>query len=278
MPASKSYVAAFAASLIASIPSAALADVPGPVRAMIDAAIDDGDPDTVRKVIELARTTNPDDGAELDAILAAYETDLAAAEAEEVAAEERAIRSAGLFENWSGRGELGAFNSTGNSSNTGITASLALTREGINWRHKLRGRADYQRNNGVTTREQFLAAFQLDDDPHPAPVALVAAAADQLFFLQLLQDPRQAWQQQAGLVGDLGRVNRPVLLHHPQHPPLLLGQTGAAQQRPDRTHHTFPRPEQSNWQRTVGGRHHLGHSRLSPRCWLNAIAAWISSA
>ena len=160
MPASKSYVAAFAASLIASIPSAALADVPGPVRAMIDAAIDDGDPDTVRKVIELARTTNPDDGAELDAILAAYETDLAAAEAEEVAAEERAIRSAGLFENWSGRGELGAFNSTGNSSNTGITASLALTREGINWRHKLRGRADYQRNNGVTTREQFLAAYE----------------------------------------------------------------------------------------------------------------------
>lgn len=127
---------------------------------MIDAAIATGEEETVRKVIDLARTTNPDDGAELDTILASYETDLAAATAEEAAAEEEAIRNAGLFENWTGRGELGAFNSSGNSSNTGVTAALALTREGINWRHKLRARADFQRNNGVTTREQFLAAYE----------------------------------------------------------------------------------------------------------------------
>lgn len=127
---------------------------------MIDAAIATGEEDTVRKVIELARTTNPGDGAELDAMLAAYETDLAAAAAEEAAEEEQAIRSAGLFDNWTGRGELGAFNATGNSSNTGLTAALGLTREGINWRHKLRARADSQRSGGVTTREQYLAAYE----------------------------------------------------------------------------------------------------------------------
>lgn len=160
MPNLTTYAAAFAATLLAIFPSAALADLPEPVRAMIDAAIATGDEDKVRTVINLARTTNPDDGAELDAILAGYETDLAALAAEEAAAKVQTIRSAGLFENWTGRGELGAFNSTGNASNTGVTASLALTREGINWRHKLRGRADFQRNNGVTTREQFLAAYE----------------------------------------------------------------------------------------------------------------------
>ena len=127
---------------------------------MIDAALATGDEAKVRTVIELAKTTNPDDAAELDAILAAFETDLAAAAEAERAAEEEAVRSAGFFENWSGKGELGAFTSTGNAENTGITASLSLKKEGIKWRHKLSGRADYQEANGVTTREQFLAAYE----------------------------------------------------------------------------------------------------------------------
>jgi len=152
--------AALAATMLAGMPAAAHAELPSPVRAMIDAAIDTGDEDTVRTVIELARSTNPDDGAELDTILAAYETDLAANAASAAAAEQAAIRSAGIFGNWSGSGELGAFNSTGNAENTGVTAALGLTREGINWRHKLRARADYQRNNGIATSEQFLAGYE----------------------------------------------------------------------------------------------------------------------
>ena len=35
-----------------------------------------------------------------------------------------------------------------------------MTRKGIDWRHKLRGRADYQRNNGVTSREQYFLAYE----------------------------------------------------------------------------------------------------------------------
>ena len=57
---------------------------------------------------------------------------------------------------------MGAFNSTGNAENTGVTASISLRKEGIKWRHKLSGRADYQEANGVTTREQFLAADELN--------------------------------------------------------------------------------------------------------------------
>ncbi|MDJ0978660.1 MAG: DUF481 domain-containing protein [Erythrobacter sp.] len=157
---SKSLLVSTAALCALALPTPALAELPGPVRDMIEAAIAAGDEDTVRAVIDLAKTTNPDDIAELNSILAAYETDLAAADAAEEAAKEAEIRSAGFFENWSGQGELGAFNSTGNAENTGLTASLSLVRKGINWRHKLSGRADYQETEGTVTREQYLAAYE----------------------------------------------------------------------------------------------------------------------
>lgn len=136
------------------------AEVPEPVKAMIDAAIASGDAAKVDTVIGLAKQTNPDDAAELNAIHQSFKDQLAARQAAQAAEKEQAIRSAGLFENWSGKGELGAFRATGNSSNTGITASLSLKREGIDWTHKLRGRADYQRNNGVTSREQYFFAYE----------------------------------------------------------------------------------------------------------------------
>ncbi len=153
-------IAVLTAAAVLALPSAALAEVPAPVRAMIDAAIAGGDEAKVRTVIELARETNPDDAAELDSILSAYEADLSEAAAEAAATEEAEIRSAGIFDNWKGQGQLGAFRSTGNASNTGITAGLTLERVGIDWRHKLTGLVDYQENNGVTTREQFLAAYE----------------------------------------------------------------------------------------------------------------------
>ena len=151
------WLVAGAALLVAS---PACAEIPAPVRAMIDAALATGDAGKVRTVIELARTTNPGDAAELDAILAAFETDLAEKAAAEAAAREAEIRSAGFLENWSGKGELGAFQSTGNAENTGITASLSLKKTGINWNHKLTGRADYQETEGRVTREQFFAAYE----------------------------------------------------------------------------------------------------------------------
>lgn len=136
------------------------AELPEPVKAMIDAAIASGDATKVATVIDLAKQTNPDDTAELDAIHQGFKDQLAAEQAAKAAEKEEAIRTAGLFENWSGKGELGAFRATGNSSNTGVTAALSLKREGIDWTHKLRGRADYQRNNGVTSREQYFLAYE----------------------------------------------------------------------------------------------------------------------
>jgi len=142
------------------LPVAAQAQLPTPVRAMIDAAIATGDETKVRTVIDLARITNPGEAEELRHILAGFEAESAAAKAAEIAAKEAQIRSARLFDNWSGKGELGALRATGNTSSTGITAALTAQRAGIDWRHKFTGRADYQRTNDVTTREQFLFRYE----------------------------------------------------------------------------------------------------------------------
>lgn len=146
-------------ALLAAAPPA-LAELPAPVRAMIDAAIATGDEGKVRTVADIARTTNPADTAEIDAIVGKFQTDLAARKAAEAEAKQAALRKADIFDNWSGRGELGGFRGTGNSANTGLVAGLTLDRQGIDWRHKLTGRIDYQRANGVTTREQFLGRYE----------------------------------------------------------------------------------------------------------------------
>ena len=151
-------LAAIVAGFATSAP--AHAELPEPVRAMIDAAIATGDEAKVRVIADLARATNPADIDEINAIVAVFEAKMVAKHEAEAKAKEEQIRTAGLFENWSGKGELGGFRATGNTNNTGLTASLTLDRQGIDWRHRFTGRVDYQRNSGVTTREQYLARYE----------------------------------------------------------------------------------------------------------------------
>ena len=140
--------------------SPAAAQLPEAARAMIDAAIANGDADDVEAVVNSARTAFPDDANEIDAIFAAYTAEQAElAEAEE-AAEEEAIRQAGLLDNWSGEGQIGGFQSSGNTDEIGLSAALSLEREGIDWEHRLRLSADYRRQDGATSREQFLASYE----------------------------------------------------------------------------------------------------------------------
>ncbi|MEO0643280.1 MAG: DUF481 domain-containing protein [Pseudomonadota bacterium] len=189
-----------AAALLAAgaliLASPANAELPDPVRAMIDAALETGDETTVRTVIDLAKQTNPDDTAELDDILAGFEQDLAIAAEAEAREKEAAIRNAGLFDNWSGKGELGAFVSTGNAENTGLTASLSLVREGLRWRHKLSGRADYQETDGVVTREQYLAAYE--------PNFKITDRLYAYAFAQYERDPFQGFSARYSGSGGLG--------------------------------------------------------------------------
>lgn len=145
------------AALILVAAPPAHAALPAPVRAMIDAAIASGKAEDVATVIKLAKLTNPDDVAEIDALLADFTAKKARADSDAKASKRKQLAQAGPFDNWHGEGQLGASHSSGNSNSTGLSAGLALTREGLDWTYKFRGRADYQRSNGRTTTEKFLA-------------------------------------------------------------------------------------------------------------------------
>ncbi len=144
----------------ALVPAAAHATLPRPVRAMIEAAIATGDKAKVKTVVEIAKQTNPGDAAEIDALDAAFHDKLAQSEAAEKARKAEALRSAGLFENWHGKGEFGVSQSTGNSHDLGISLALNLHRQGIDWEHKLTATIDYQRSNGRTSRERYELAYE----------------------------------------------------------------------------------------------------------------------
>ena len=156
------FAAAFpiAASLSCAVPAAAQEALPDAAQAMIDAAIESGDADDVAAVIAAARAAFPDSAAELDAIRREYRAQQARRAAAAAAEEEAALRQAGLFDNWSGEGQVGGFLSTGNSEEIGATAALRLEREGIDWEHRLRFAVDYRENEGRTTRERILAQYE----------------------------------------------------------------------------------------------------------------------
>ncbi len=182
--------------LLALASAPAHAELPEPVRAMIEAAIATGEQDTVKAVTDVARTTNPDDATEIDAMLGIFETEQAELAAVEAQAEEMAIRQAGLFDNWSGQGQIGGFQTTGNTDSVGLSAQLDLAREGINWEHNFKAAVDYRRSNGVTDREQFMAAYE----PH-------YQINDRLFAYALAQWERDRFQGYSGryaLSGGLG--------------------------------------------------------------------------
>ncbi|WP_417593817.1 DUF481 domain-containing protein [Parasphingorhabdus sp.] len=142
--------------IAASISAPASAALPEPVKAMIDAAIASGNKQDVQAVAKLAKATNPDDHAEIDAIMSSYNAQLAA----KAEAELREKQEAGFFEHWKGQGELGGFRSTGNTSNLGLSGGVKLAKDAIKWRLNFQARADYQRSAGVTTRDQLSATIE----------------------------------------------------------------------------------------------------------------------
>jgi putative salt-induced outer membrane protein len=138
----------------------AQAELPEGVRAMIDAARATGDAAKVTTALELARSAYPDEAEGIAAIEAEWAAAKAERDALAAAQHEETIRTAGLFDLWSGEGELGGFQSSGNSDTAGLTASLSLIRQGVDWTHRVRARADYQSQNGVTSRENLLFAYE----------------------------------------------------------------------------------------------------------------------
>ncbi|MGB5723516.1 MAG: DUF481 domain-containing protein [Parasphingorhabdus sp.] len=140
----------------ASISTPAAATLPAPVKAMIDAAIASGNEQDVLAIVKIAKATNPDDLAEIDTLMADYNVK----QAKKAEAAILKKQEAGLFENWEGQGELGGFRSTGNTNNMGITGSVKLVKDAVKWRMNFKARADYERNKGITTRDQLNATIE----------------------------------------------------------------------------------------------------------------------
>lgn len=160
--------ARFSVLFLAFVAAPLSAELPGSVRAMIEAAIATGDVGKVATVVEIAKQTHPDDIGEIDALQAEFLAGQREVAAAEQARKQEEVRTAGVLGNWNGTGQVGAFHTSGNSDDTGITLSLALNRTGADWQHRLRGTADYQRSTGRTSREQLLVAYepryQIDED------------------------------------------------------------------------------------------------------------------
>ncbi|MFN3591458.1 MAG: YdiY family protein [Thermaurantiacus sp.] len=147
------------ALLIAAALAAAEPTVPPPlpdgVRRMVESAAKSGNQARIDAVAAVARETHPEQVAEINAIVAA-------AAAERQAAREKRIREAGVLENWQGSGELGGSVATGNSDAMTFAAGLALTRNGLDWRHALAASADLQSSGGRTTQERLSTSWQSD--------------------------------------------------------------------------------------------------------------------
>ncbi|WEK43928.1 MAG: DUF481 domain-containing protein [Candidatus Sphingomonas colombiensis] len=127
--------------------------IPAPIRAMLEAAIAAGNDAEVATIVKYARTADPASGDAVAKMAAEWRDD-------RKRAHDSRVREAGLFDLWRGRAELGGYLTTGNSETMGTTGVLDLTREGLQWRHKVRLQADYQRSLGITTREHYLASYE----------------------------------------------------------------------------------------------------------------------
>ncbi|MBO9713777.1 YdiY family protein [Sphingomonas sp.] len=127
--------------------------IPPQIKAMLDAAMASGNEGDVATIVKYAKSAAPDSANDIARIAGDWR------ETRRRQAEKR-LREASFVALIKGRAEFGGYITTGNSNNIGLTASIELKREALEWRHKLRLQADYQRSLGVTTRERYLAAYE----------------------------------------------------------------------------------------------------------------------
>ncbi|MGO1303831.1 MAG: DUF481 domain-containing protein, partial [Sphingomonas parapaucimobilis] len=111
--------------------------IPPQIRSMLEAAIASGNENDITTVVRYARNAVPEAADAIDAMADVWRD-------EKTASRSRTLREATFFDLWHGRVELGGFATTGNSQNIGLTGIVDLTREGLQWRHKVHLQGDYQ--------------------------------------------------------------------------------------------------------------------------------------
>lgn len=127
--------------------------IPPTIKAMLDSAMASGNEGDVSVIVKYAREAAPDSADLVTRIAAEWRNDR-----QQNAT--RKLRQSDFLDLLKGHAELGGYVSTGNTENVGVTAAAELTREGLEWRHKVRVRADYQKSLGITNQERYLAAYE----------------------------------------------------------------------------------------------------------------------
>jgi putative salt-induced outer membrane protein len=138
--------------LTLALPAVA-APVPKPVADMLRIAVDSGDPVLVQSMIRTAKTSNPNSSAEIDIL---YKRLTFTAEQRRQAR----LRRQRYYQGWVGKGEFGAFDTSGQVNSTGITAGLSLVRDGLRWKQSFSAAVDYLHHNGVEERDRYFAGHQ----------------------------------------------------------------------------------------------------------------------
>lgn len=128
------------------------APIPAPVETMIRAA---AGTDALGSVANTAKKAFPDSVKEIDSLVAALRKEATARRTARLA-------QAGFFDAWSGEGEAGVSRTTGNTRDFGVVLGYELRKDGLHFRHKMSGLVDWQRSNGVLTRNRYAADYELN--------------------------------------------------------------------------------------------------------------------
>jgi putative salt-induced outer membrane protein len=129
------------------------APIPQGVAAMITAASDSGNADTLKATIDLAKKTNPDSTTEIDALAADLKKQ---ADAKRIAK----IESEKFYEGWTGQGSAGASLSTGNTDSRATSVGLKFDKETLQWKHEINATADYTKQNEVVSQDRDFIGYQ----------------------------------------------------------------------------------------------------------------------
>lgn len=135
-------------------------ELPPAIRAMAQAAFDTGDDQGLDSILKLARRSFPAAQEQAEALASHYGHLRAERLAQAKREREERLAAAGPLDNWSGEVEAGGSISTGNTRSTALYGAIGLTRAGLNWQHRIRGRVDLQRSNGKSVADRLSLGWE----------------------------------------------------------------------------------------------------------------------
>lgn len=134
-------------------PDAPPPPLPPALQQMLDAAIASGKQSDIDTIARYIVKVSPESARSVNIAVAEHTRQEKQARVEALAAQH-------FLDGWKGEGQLGASQSTGNTDALGITAGLTLAKEGLRWRQKLLGHVDYQKTDGVISRNQLRFSYE----------------------------------------------------------------------------------------------------------------------